>query len=110
MSQLEPGLNRHEWETEWQALEEELADSPRETLPELTGLLERMLVDNGIAVDDPIAREGTEREYLAEFEQARDTARRVEAGEDVDPGDVAAAVNGLRELYEHLIETRKGAP
>jgi hypothetical protein len=110
MSQLEPGLDRHEWETEWQALEENVGDAPAETLPEMAGLVKRMLEESGIAVDDPVADDGIEREYLAERRQADDTARRVDAGETVDPGDVAAAVNGLRELYEHIAANRKGAP
>ena len=110
MSQLEPGLNRHEWETEWQALEEELRDAPAEALPEVADLIRRMLDENGIAVDDAVADDGIEPEYLAEWRQASETARRVDAGETVDPGDVAAAVNGFRELYERMIEQRKGAP
>ena len=43
----EPGLDRHEWETEWQALEPQVEDSPAEALPELDKLIERMLVEQG---------------------------------------------------------------
>jgi hypothetical protein len=39
---LEPGLDRHEWESEWATLEEELADSPADVLPELDDLVARM--------------------------------------------------------------------
>jgi hypothetical protein len=38
----DPGLDRHEWETAWQALEAELEDSPGETLPEVGDLIERI--------------------------------------------------------------------
>ena len=31
----EPGLDRHEWETEWEQLEPDLEDSPSEALNEL---------------------------------------------------------------------------
>ena len=107
---LEPGVDRHEWESEWQALEEQLADSPAETLPELDELVGRMLEARGFAVDDPVAAEGDEREVVAEFVAARETTRRLEAGaEDVSPGDVAAAVNGYRSVFQHVIAAR-GAP
>jgi hypothetical protein len=36
---LESGLDRHEWESQWQALEEQLADAPAEALPELDALV-----------------------------------------------------------------------
>jgi hypothetical protein len=32
---VEPGLDRHEWETEWQGLAPLVVDSPSEALPEL---------------------------------------------------------------------------
>jgi hypothetical protein len=54
---LEPGLDRHEWESRWQSLEEELEDSPRDVLPELDELVEQMLNERGYAIDDPVARE-----------------------------------------------------
>jgi len=103
---LEPGLDRHEWESEWQALEPELGDAPADALPEVDDLVARMLEERGYALDDPVAREGEEREVVAEFLAARDVTRRVERGETPDPGDVASAVNGYRALYEYLIEER----
>ena len=38
---LEPGLDKHEWVSVWQSLEEDLETSPAETLPELDRLVER---------------------------------------------------------------------
>ncbi len=103
----EPGLSRHEWESEWAALQEQLEDSPAEALSELDDLLERMLNERGYALDDPVAREGDEREVVAEFLAAREIVRLVEAGSDgVSPGDVGAAVNGYRSIYEYLIVER----
>jgi hypothetical protein len=110
VTMLEPGVDRHEWESEWQALEEQLADSPAETLPELDELVGRMLEARGFAIDDPVAAEGEEREIVAEFLAARETTQRLEAGaDDVSPGDVAAAVNGYRSVFQHVIAAR-GAP
>ena len=102
----EPGLDRHEWETELESLEPELRDSPAEALPELADLVRRMLDERGFDLDDPLVREGDEREIVSEYESARDVADRLERGEDVGPGDVGSAINGLRALYDHLISER----
>jgi hypothetical protein len=104
---LEPGLDRHEWESRWQSLEEELEDSPRDVLPELDELVAQMLEGRGYAVDDPVAREGDDREIVSEFLAARDITRLLNEDPDaVSPGDLAAAVNGYRAVYEYLIEER----
>jgi len=107
---FEPGLDRHEWESQWQALEEQLEDAPVEVLPELDSLVARMLEERGYALEDPVAREGDDREVVAEFLAAREGTRLVEsASDEVSPGDVAAALNGYRSLYEFLIAER-GTP
>jgi hypothetical protein len=103
----EPGLSRHEWESEWAALQEQLEDSPVDVLPELDDLVARMLNERGFAIDDPVVSEGDEREVLSDFLAAREITRLVADGADgISPGDVAAAVNGYREVYEYLIAER----
>ena len=102
--QFEPGLDRHEWEGEWQGLAEELDDAPEDVLPDAADLLERMLLESGYDLADPVAREGEEREIMAEFLAAREIAKRVEAGETVDPGDLGNAVQSLVTLHDRLIE------
>ena len=102
----EPGLDRREWESEYQALEEQLADSPAEALPELDDLVRRMLEARGYAVEDPVAAEGDESEVMAEFRAAQEITRLLESGETVDPGDLASAINGYRALYDHVIAER----
>lgn len=102
----EPGLDRHEWETEWEALEPQVRDEPREALPELDRLVERMLAERGYAIDDPVAGDGTDPEIVATFLSAREITRLFESNADVSPGDAAAAVDGYRSVYEHLLEHR----
>jgi hypothetical protein len=105
MSMEEPGIDRHQWETEWQALEPLVADAPVEVLPELDDLIERMLDEAGypLATADPVDDEGVDPEVMASFRVAREITRRLDGGEDFDPGDVAHAVNLYRELYSHLL-------
>ena len=86
-----------------QALEQQLADSPAESLSELDALVERMLVARGHHLSDPVANGGEEREVVADFLASREVTLRWERGDDVPPGDVAAAVNGYRELYETIL-------
>lgn len=100
---VEPGVDRAEWEAELQALEPQLADSPAESLSELDALVERMLEARGHRLSDPIANGGEEREVVADFLAAREVTLRWERGDEVPPGDVAAAVNGYRELYETIL-------
>jgi hypothetical protein len=100
----DPGLDRHEWETEWQALEPELEDAPAETLPELGDLVERMLVARGFPIHDEVADDGIEPDLLVEFRSAREITRRIERGDDVDPGDIGEAIRNLRDVYEQLID------
>jgi hypothetical protein len=99
----EPGVDRHEWESEWRALEPLVVDSPVEALPELDDLVERMMVEGGYPVDEERIHEAPEPEVVAEFLEARRLARLVEGGGDVAPSDVGAAVTGYRNLYEYLL-------
>ena|SRR5215208_2756175 len=106
---VEPGLDRHEWETEYEALEESLRDDPIEALPELYALVERMLVGRGYAVDDFVADDGVDPELREQYRSAREIARQVDSADTIDPGDVANAINGLTVIYEHLL-TERSAP
>ena len=102
----DPGLDLHEWETEYQALEPQLEDDPAGALPDLADLLERILVARGVDVNDPVAREGDDPELVAEYLAAREIATLAERGE-ASPGDLGQAIAGLRALYEQLIGERR---
>jgi hypothetical protein len=108
MSMHEPGLDKHEWETEYALLEPELADDPRAALPELADLVGRMLDERDVELDEPVTAEGEERDVVAEYRAAREVSDRSERGEDVDPGDIAAAINGLQSVYQHILIERAG--
>jgi predicted nuclease with TOPRIM domain len=104
----EPGLDLHEWETRWQALEPELETSPGEALPELADLVKEMLETRGYDLDDPVMREGEDREVVADFLAAREITQRYDRGDDgVSPGDLAAAINAFRDLYHYLVDERR---
>ena len=101
----EPGLDRHEWESEWEQLEPDVEDSPAEALSELDDLIARMLSEAGYPTETPdvVDDEGIDPEIVVTFMAARAVTRQVDQGADVDPGDVAQAINDYRELYQHLL-------
>jgi hypothetical protein len=98
---LDPGLDRHDWESQWASLEEDLHDSPLETLPEVERLLAQMLDEAGF--DPELPAQADEPEVLGAFRAGR--ALRLQAESDAGgPGDVAAAVNAFQSVYEALID------
>ena len=99
MSELEPGLDLHEWETRWAELEETLAEDPAEGLPAACDEIEELLrIRSG---DEGLRQQHTELQ--AAYEAARDVANRIEAGEDVGPGDVGGAIENLRLVRQTLL-------
>jgi hypothetical protein len=94
----EPGLDRHEWEGELGSLEDDVREDPLGALPELDGLVARMIEETGIDEDDEARRE---------FEAAREITRAAERGDEVSPGDVAAAINGYRTVFDYIVTLGK---
>lgn len=105
----DPGVDRHDFSTEWESLLEDAHEDPRGTLPEQAGLIRRMLERHGYVLDDddPIAA-GDEREIVATFAAASETAEAVRVGHSVDAGDVAQAIADLREIYESVVDRIEG--
>jgi hypothetical protein len=101
------GVDLHEWESQWEALEEDLRADPTHALPEVDLLVARMLTETGYDLTDPVARDGGEREVVAEYLAAHEILEAAERDSaELSPGDVAAAVNGYRAVFDHLVATR----
>ena len=91
MSVNEPGIDLHEWETRWAQAEEALAEDPAGALPAACDVIEEAL---GLDyVDDELDRS---------FQSARETADAIERGDEVDPGDIGAAVANLRAIRDAM--------
>ena len=92
--------NGRRWRSSW-------PNAPAQALTDGDDLVDRMLSERGYAIDDPIAREGDDREFITEFLAARRITRLVEQeSDDVSPGDVGAALNGYRATFDYLIAER----
>jgi hypothetical protein len=100
----EPGLDEHEWITEWEDIDTLLTESPTEALSEADDLIARMMEARGLPVAEREGEELIEPEITRSFAEARRVTRQIDSGESYDPGDVALAVETYRELYTYLIE------
>ncbi|HEU5243129.1 MAG TPA: hypothetical protein VFU33_01905 [Gaiellaceae bacterium] len=106
----DPGLDLHEWESEWESLSDDVRTDPAHALPELDRLVARMLAESGYELSDPVVGEGAEREVVAEYLAAHEILEATERdSDDVSPGDFAAAINGYRSVFDHLVATRAAA-
>jgi hypothetical protein len=99
----EPGLDRHVWETEYADLEERMHDDPTDALFELDELVAKMFEAQRLPLREREGETETEPETVREFLEARRITQKLAAAEDVDPGDIAFAINAYRELYELLL-------
>jgi hypothetical protein len=104
---VEPGLDRHEWESEWAALEENFDGEPAGSLSAVHELMTRMLRERNILDDDLVAVEGADPELIRPWVAARDLVQRLDAELDVEETDVREALEGYRELFQTLLEDRR---
>ena len=102
MSEAMQGGDRHLWETEYEALADELRTEPVEALPELLDLVERMLVAAGYEEARP--GRAPEGDVDVALERARDIVRRRERGEEVGNDDAFQAAAELRDVYKALLD------
>ena len=106
MTEVEPGVDRHIWEAEYEGMDEALRTEPTEALPDFLDLVERMLVGHGYDTE-PSTTDGAP-EVRATLARARELVARTDAGEAVDNDDAFQATAELRALYRGLIEEPDG--
>jgi hypothetical protein len=100
--EMDPGLDRHVWESEWAQIRELLDDDPQEGLGAADDLIERMLVERGFP-EDTVGREGVDVEITAELEEARRVTEAHDAGEEVGAADTIAAASAYQRLFDALM-------
>ncbi|HEY2542218.1 MAG TPA: hypothetical protein VGH92_04130 [Gaiellaceae bacterium] len=99
-ARMEPGVDRQQWEAEMSAIEDQLGENPAESLPELDDLVRRVLRETG--VEDP--------DVVAEYDAAHEITEALERGSDgISPGDVAAAINGYRAIFDAVVSAHDRA-
>jgi hypothetical protein len=102
----EPGLDRHEWESEWASLEEDFTDDPVGSLRLVHELMGRMLKERGVLDDSLVGNEGADPELLRPYEAGAELVRKLDDELDVDEADIREALENYRELFETLVSER----
>jgi hypothetical protein len=100
----EPGLDKHEWASEWEVIDPLLTESPTEALGEADDLVGRMLDARGFERAERDGEDITEPETVREFAEAHRVVALIDSGASYDPGDVAVAVEAYRSLYAYLVD------
>jgi hypothetical protein len=98
----EGGGDLHAWESEWESIAQDADADPDAAVSQYADIVERMLEANGYAVRDPIAREGEEREVVATYLSARETAERAELGA-ASRSEVEQATEDLRSVLDGFL-------
>jgi len=103
----EPGLDAHEWESEWASLDDDLADSPETALPYIHELITRMLKERRILDDSLAAMEGADPDWVRTWQAGADLVKKVDdPGLDVEREDIVEQIENYRELFETLLAER----
>jgi hypothetical protein len=103
----EPGLDAHEWESEWASLEDDIADSPETALPYIHELITRMLKERRILDDSLAVLEGTDPDWVRTWQAGADLVKKVDdPGLDVEREDIVEQIENYRELFETLLAER----
>lgn len=93
-----PLVDQDEYAAEWASLVPDEPTDPREYLPDLVLLVERILADKGSTdFNDGDA------ELEADLESAREVKEAIDDGEDVHAADAQAAVESIGRVFESLL-------
>ncbi len=99
---MDAGLDRHVWESEWASIEPMLDEDPAEALTTADDLVTRMLDERGFP-DDAVGAEGLDPELSADLEEARRVMQAHEDGEDLSAAEVIAAGSAYKRVFEGLL-------
>jgi len=103
----EPGLDAHEWESEWASLEDDIADSPETALPSIHELITRMLKERRILDDSLAVMEGADPDWVRTWQAGADLVKKVDdPGLEVEREDIVEQIENYRELFETLLAER----
>jgi hypothetical protein len=103
----EPGLDVHEWESEWASLEDDIVDSPETGLAYVHELMTRMLKERRILDDSLAVLEGADPEWVKTWEAGVELARKLDdSAVEVERDEVLEQIANYRELFETLLADR----
>jgi hypothetical protein len=102
---MEPGLDLHDWDTRWQQALDDAEEDASGALAEMDSVITEMLNERGFQLDEPVTAEGEEPEIVLQYRASHEVKLQVDSG-SFDPGDVADAIDGYREIYARVVNER----
>ena len=103
----EPGLDVHQWESEWASLEDDIADSPETALPLVHELVTRMLKERRILDENLVVAEGADPDWFRTWEAGMELVAVLDdLDTDVDRQDIVDQIEEYRALFDALVAER----
>ena len=103
----EPGLDVHQWESEWASLEDDIADSPETALPLVHELVTRMLKERRILDDNLVVAEGADPDWFRTWEAGKELVAVLDdLDTDIDRQDIVDQIEEYRALFYALVAER----
>ena len=103
----EPGLDVHQWESEWASLEDDIADSPETALPLVHELVTRMLKERRILDENLVVAEGADPDWFRTWEAGKELVALLDdLDAEVERQDIVDQIEEYRALFEALVAER----
>jgi ribosome-binding protein aMBF1 (putative translation factor) len=83
-----------EYEAEWASVIDDARADPADGLDDLLSIIDRMRADRGLGTDDLAPELGRRLDY------AREIVDRLERGDDIEDGDVRAALAAVEAVFD----------
>ena len=93
MQDENPYVNQDEYAAEWASVIDDARSDPRDGLDDLLDIVDRIRTDRALATDS------LEPEISRRLDYAREVAVALHRGDDVEDGDVAAALAAVEVVY-----------
>ena len=103
----EPGLDVHQWESEWTSLEDDIADSPETALPLVHELVTRMLKERRILDESLVVAEGADPDWFRTWEAGKELVALLDdLDAEVERQDIVDQIEEYRALFDALVAER----
>lgn len=95
MQDSNPYVNDDDYAAEWASIIDDARADPRDGLDDLLAIVDRMLTDESAS----LSTAGLEPEIGRRLDYAREIVRGLERGDDIEQGDVDAALAAVIHVY-----------
>ncbi len=104
MQDSNPYVNDDDYAAEWESIIDDARADPRDGLDDLLAIVDRMLTDES----GSRSTAGLEPEIGRRLDYAREIVRGLEQGDDIEQGDVEAALAAVIHVYDTTLPPGDG--